>query len=190
MRFLENHDEPRIATEMASPKERAAAVAIATLPGATMWHEGQFEGWRVRMPVFLGRRPTEPSDADLQRFHLELIGAMASRRCGRWELCDASGWPDDSSYQQLLAWSWIDDHQRTLVVINFADAPAAARVHMAWDDLAERTWRLDDLLTDQSFARDGREMADDGLYIQLPSYGYHVFAWHHETDIGAGSRID
>jgi len=28
--------------------ERAAAVAIATLPGATLWHEGQFEGRRVR----------------------------------------------------------------------------------------------------------------------------------------------
>ena len=44
LRFLENHDEPRIASRLPAVAERAAAVAIATLPGATMWHEGQFEG--------------------------------------------------------------------------------------------------------------------------------------------------
>ncbi len=183
VRFLENHDEPRAATELTPEKQRATAVAIATLPGATMWHEGQFEGWRVRLPVFLGRRPTEPIDTDLQRFHLGLISAVAARRRGRWEICDTSGWPDDSSYQQLLTWSWIDDEQRTLIVINLADAPAAAHIHVAWDDLAERTWRLDDLLTDQTFARDGNDLANDGLYVQLPPFGFHVFAWHDAPDI-------
>jgi len=62
VRFLENHDEPRIAGLLPGDAERAAAVAIATLPGATLWHEGQFEGRRVRPPVFLSRRPGEPSD--------------------------------------------------------------------------------------------------------------------------------
>jgi len=74
VRFLENHDEPRAATEFTPAKERAAAVVIATLPGATMWHEGQFVGWRVRLPVFLGRRPVEPVDQELGRFHVDLIG--------------------------------------------------------------------------------------------------------------------
>ena len=46
VRFLENHDEPRIASCLPACAERAAAVAIATLPGATLWHEGQFEGLR------------------------------------------------------------------------------------------------------------------------------------------------
>ncbi len=44
IRFLENHDEPRIAASIPADAGRAAAVAIATLPGATLWHEGQFEG--------------------------------------------------------------------------------------------------------------------------------------------------
>ena len=65
VRFLENHDEPRIASCLPGDAERAAAVAIATLPGATLWHEGQFEGRRVRPPVFLSRRPDEPPDAEL-----------------------------------------------------------------------------------------------------------------------------
>ena len=58
LRFLENHDEPRIADKLPADLERAAAVTIATLPGATLWHEGQFEGRKVRIPVFLARLPT------------------------------------------------------------------------------------------------------------------------------------
>ena len=176
VRFLENHDEPRAATEFARAKERAAAVVIATLPGATMWHEGQFEGWRVRLPVFLGRRPAEPLDEELHRFHVELIGATASRRRGDWALCDAGGWPEDSSWTQLLTWSWIDDGQRSLIVINFADEPASARIHPPWNDLAGRTWRLEDLLSGQVFVRDGTEIAGDGLYVRLAPWEFHVLA--------------
>ena len=47
VRFLENHHEPRIASRLPGDAERAAAVTIATQPGATLWHEGQFEGRRV-----------------------------------------------------------------------------------------------------------------------------------------------
>src|SRR5690242_7131710 len=65
VRFLENHDEPRIADRLPGDAGRAAAVAIATLPGATLWHEGQVEGRRVRPPVFLSRRPAESLDAGL-----------------------------------------------------------------------------------------------------------------------------
>ena len=57
VRFIENHDEPRAAAVFTPEKERAAAVLVATLPGAKLFHEGQFEGRKVRLPVFLGRRP-------------------------------------------------------------------------------------------------------------------------------------
>ena len=57
VRFIENHDEPRAAAAFSPAKERAAAVTIATLPGARLFHEGQFEGRKVRLPVFLGRAP-------------------------------------------------------------------------------------------------------------------------------------
>ena len=65
VRFIENHDEPRAAGSFSSGKGRAAAVAILTLMGAKLLHEGQFEGRKVRLPVFLGRRPDEPVDHDL-----------------------------------------------------------------------------------------------------------------------------
>ena len=48
-------------------------MAILTLMGAKLLHEGQFEGRKVRLPVFLGRRPAEPVDQDLVAFYERLL---------------------------------------------------------------------------------------------------------------------
>ena len=82
VRFIENHDEPRARSIFSPEKERAAAVAIATIPGAKLFHEGQFEGRRIRLPVFLGRRPVEPADSDLQAFYRTLLKIASSEVYG------------------------------------------------------------------------------------------------------------
>jgi len=177
VRLLENHDEPRIADKLAGDAERAAAVAIATLPGATMWHEGQFEGRRVRPPVFLSRRPCEPLDAGLASWYRRLLATVASQRvrAGTWQLLEASGWPDNDSCQNLLTWSWSGD-TRHVVVVNFSDRPAEGRVRLAWTDLAGRGWTLTDLLDDRVFEASGDELADQGLFVALPPWGCHLLA--------------
>src|SRR5512139_3356453 len=73
VRFLENHDEPRAAATFEPGKARAAAVAVLTLAGAKLLHEGQFEGRKVRLPVFLGRRPAEEPERDLVAFYERLL---------------------------------------------------------------------------------------------------------------------
>ncbi len=57
--FIENHDEPRAAFALPGDKERAAAVILSGMPGLRLYHEGQFEGRKVRLPVHLARRPSE-----------------------------------------------------------------------------------------------------------------------------------
>ncbi len=79
VRFIENHDEPRAAATFGGGKDRAAAVAILTLPGAKLLYEGQFEGRKVRLPVFLGRCPAEPADQDLAAFYGRLLEGGQSR---------------------------------------------------------------------------------------------------------------
>ena len=122
------HREPRRAQgrrRVSRRKERAAAVAILTLPGARLLHEGQFEGRRVRLPVFLGRRPAEPVDHDLAAFYGRLLKATNRDvfRNGEWRLCERSGWPDNQSCQNILAWCWVKDDERYLIVINFRQEP-------------------------------------------------------------------
>ncbi len=177
LRFTENHDEPRVAGELAAAPLRAAAVSIATLPGATLWHEGQFDGWRVHVPVLLGRRPAEPDDAELRDFHLRVLAAAPDVRRGTWALCEATGWPDNQTCDQLLTWCWTEPDRRSLVVVNDAGRPATACVRVPWTDLRGRTWQLDDLLSGDRFERDGDEAASSGLFVALAPWGFHVLTW-------------
>jgi hypothetical protein len=177
VRFIENHDEPRAASAFPDGKGRAAAVAILTLPGARLLHEGQFEGRQVRLPVFMGRLPAEPVDRDLAAFYEHLLKATSRDlfRNGEWRLCERSGWPDNQSCQNILSWCWAKDDERALVVLNYGDAPAQARVHLPWDELRAAQWRLEDGLSADAYDRDGNEMRDSGLYVDLEPWQCCVF---------------
>ncbi|MGR3875045.1 alpha-amylase [Streptomyces graminifolii] len=177
VRFLENHDEPRAAATLSPERERAAAVTVATLPGATLWHEGQFEGRRVRPPVFLARRPEEPVDKELQAFQYQLLAVVASsgmRREGEWQLLDCTGWPDNPTHENLVAWSWTTASGRHLVVVNLSEQPAQGRVRLPWPDLRGGTRQLAELLGDMTYERDGDELVDPGLFVALEGLRRHL----------------
>ena len=109
IRFIENHDEPRAAATFGAAQARAAAVVMSTLQGARLYHDGQLQGLRTRLPVQLGRGTDEPPDGDLEDFYRRLLRAIADARLrsGDWGLCECERWSDeDGSYQQLVAWCW------------------------------------------------------------------------------------
>ena len=180
LRFIENHDEPRAAATFSAAKERAAAVTIATLPGARLFHEGQFEGRKIRLPVFLGRRPAELADQALQVFYHWLLDAIDAPvfRDGQWGLCTCAGWPDNPSYQNLVAWTWVKDNDRHLIIVNLSDSAAQARVQVPWEELRGKTWRLVDGLSGETYDRNGDEIRDPGLFVDLKPWNYH-FLWFH-----------
>jgi len=175
LRFLENHDEPRAASAFSPAKERAAAVVTSTLTGARMFYEGQLEGRKARLPVFLARRPDESVDMDLRQFYRKLLAAVNRPmfREGEWHLCDRTGWPDNQSCQNIVAWRWNTGEDWCLIAVNLSDAPAQARVMLGWEDLSGKKWSLIDQLSGAVFERSGDDMAASGLYIDLPPWGYH-----------------
>jgi hypothetical protein len=177
LRFIENHDEPRAAATFPAGKARAAAVAIVTLPGARLLHEGQLEGRKVRLPVFLARRPAEPVDRELVAFYDNLLSATRSDvfRDGTWQLCERSGWPDNQSCLNVVSWCWVKDSERFVIVLNFGQGQAQARVHVPWDGLRGKTWRLIDALSGQVYERSGDEMRNEGLYVDLEPWTCQVF---------------
>jgi glycosidase len=181
VRFLENHDEPRAAAVFNLEKERAAAVAMMTLPGAKLLHEGQFEGNQVKLSVHLARRPEEPINKSLRDFYGRLVRTVreAELKRGSWRLLDLEGWPDNQSFRNLVAWAWIVDDNRYVVVVNLSDQSAQARVRLLWPDLQGGRWQLDDRLSGIRYAaRDGDEMFHDGLFVDLAPWAFHFFAFH------------
>jgi hypothetical protein len=176
LRFTENHDEQRAATAMPGGRDRAAAVAVATLPGATLWHDGQFEGRRVHLPVFLTRAPEERADEDKAAFYHRLVEIAGGLRRGEWRLLEAHGWPDNDTHESVLAWAWHDGRPHHLIVVNLSGKPAQARIPLPWDELRGRGWRLVDLLDGRAFERGGEDLSSPGLYVDLPAWGVHILA--------------
>ena len=177
LHFIENHDEPRAATTFIPAKQKAFALTIATLPGMRLFHEGQFEGRRVRIPVFLGRRPDEPGDPDLIGFYAKLMEAINRPifREGQWALCERAGWPDNASFQNLVAWSWLKDDDRYLIVVNLSEHVSQANVQISWPDLRGESWHLRDILSGVIYQRDGDDISEHGLYVELGPWNYHFF---------------
>ena len=177
LRFIENHDEPRAAASFSSAKQRAAAVTIATLPGIKLFHEGEFEGRKVRPPVFLGRRPDEPVDEDLLGFYRKLLSATERKvfREGQWSLCERTGWSDNASFRNLVAWNWVHDGERYLIAVNLSGSPVQAKIQVRWPDAGGGEWRLIDEMSGAIYDRDGDEMLSPGLYVELGGWNYHLF---------------
>jgi hypothetical protein len=133
---------------------------MATVPGANLFHEGQLEGRKIRLPVFLRRRTAEAVNQPVKDFYsklLQVVNAPVLRE-GSWSLCQCTGWPDNSSYQNLLAWSWINETDGYLIVINFSDTPTQRRVQVVGNEIRGKTWRLLDQFSGETYQRDGNEM--------------------------------
>jgi Alpha amylase, catalytic domain len=179
LRFIENHDEPRAAATFGAAQARAAAVVMSTLPGARLYHYGQLEGHRKRIPLQLARGPDEPPDSELRAFYGRLLRAVSDTglRNADWRLCECERWPDNDSYRQLVAWCWSTSDARHLVVVNLSDAPARARVRLPWTDLTEGTWKLTDRLTGRRFERASDELTGEGLDVALDPWATSFLAF-------------
>ncbi|MDD5168603.1 MAG: alpha-amylase family glycosyl hydrolase [Syntrophales bacterium] len=177
LRFIENHDEPRAASVFSTAKEKAAAVTMATVPGAKLFHDGQLSGRKVRIPVFSARRPDEQVDADLAAFYRRLfeIINMPCLRSGSWQLCESRGWPDNRSFENLMAWRSQYSEEVCLVVVNYADIPSQGLIQLAGLDLPGDSWQMTDLFTGAVYERSVPEITRSGLFVGLPPWGFHVF---------------
>jgi hypothetical protein len=178
-RFLENHDEPRAAATFAPEVHRAAAVITFLTPGLRFFHQGQREGKRVHIPPHLGRGPLESIDHSLLSFYEALLTCLhdPAFRDGSWRLLDARpAWDGNQSNDAFIAFAWSGpENLHRLVVVNYADHQSQCYVGLPWDDLAGQAWSLKDMLGTAVYDREGDDLTEHGLYLDLPPWGYHVF---------------
>lgn len=179
LRFIENHDEARAASFQPENRHFALALASLTLPGARLLHQGQFEGRKTRVPVFLGRRPHEPVQPDVERFYMKLLDFLKvdTIRNGGWSTCQVTGWVDNLSYRNLLAWEWADEKERLLVVINLSDQQAQGHVFSDFGYPPGKTLQMFDFITGELYTRDSDEMNHAGLFAGLRPWGAHAFSF-------------
>lgn len=175
VRFLENHDERRAADAMPYERHRAAAVLAATVPGLFLVYDGQLAGARVKVPIQLRRGPEEPSDMRVATFYrrlLKVIGDPLFRR-GSWRLVAArEAWGGNPTTVDFIAYERIDGDRRAWVIVNLASHQSQAYIEFALP--GAQPLELRDLLGASSFLREAEDLAQ-GLYVDLPPFGVHVF---------------
>ena len=178
-RFLENHDEPRAATDFAPEVHEAAAVITFLSPGLRFLHQGQLEGRRKRISPHLRRGPEEPVDQRLSRFYRRLIDLLCRPvvRQGRWQLVEGSAaWEGNWTWDCFVAFAWeTAGGQRVLVAVNFAPNRSQCYLRLPYAGLAGCRWQLQDLTGDARYERDGDDLIARGLYLDVDPWQYHVF---------------
>ena len=180
-RFLENHDEPRAAVEFPLPQHRAAAIIAFLSPGLRFFHQGQFEGARVRVPAHLCRGPVEPRDQDVSAFYTRLLSALLKTRIlrdGAWSIIEPQpAWHGNWSSEGFVASAWSGvDGGRVIVVVNYSQGQGQCRLRLPFNDLRGKQVRLSDLVGTELYDRDGSEVVDNGLFIDLAPWQFNVFA--------------
>jgi hypothetical protein len=179
-RFLENHDEPRIASVLPPDRRKAATILLATAPGMRFFHEGQLEGRKLRAPVQLGRRAEEPVDEATARLHEKLCETMkldVLRHGSFAMLTPRAITPGSTAPESFVAYRWDSKASAVVVVVNFAPARGLCRIPLDIAGIAGRTVSLVDRLEGKEYRREGDDLLSErkGLFIELPAYGAHVF---------------
>lgn len=177
--FLENHDEQRIASQLTPAEQRAAALVILGLPGLRFLHDGQLTGAKVKLPVQLARRGNEPVDAEVAQAYEEILSALQTTAVGRGEfklLSPREAWPGNPTAQNFVIVQWqMETPAFDLVVVNLAAHRSQCYVPLAAPQLADHNWAMRDLLGPEKYERFGADLADQGLFLDLPESGAQLF---------------
>lgn len=180
--FLENHDEERAVTALGEARSLAGAVIIGTIPGMRLFHDGQLEGRRIRLPVQLGREPHEAVREDIRAFYHRLLAATRDPvfAAGDWQMLPVGpGEPAHGPAVPLLAWLWRAGEQRRLVIVHFSGGSFQGLVRFDAGDSQGRV-ELTDLLTQQVYAAERRQVQEEGLAVRLEAYQCRIYSFSDE----------
>jgi hypothetical protein len=173
-RFLENHDEPRVASEFSAGKHEAAAIVTFLSPGLRFFHQGQLTGGKKRISPHLVRGPQEPVNEGLEMFYKKLLGILQRPvfRKGHWQQLNCmQAWESNRTFENYIAFSWKGEgDDRIIAVANYSSHRGQCYIRFPFDDMGSGTLILQDLLNGSRFERGGEDLLLKGLYLDEPGW--------------------
>ncbi|MDZ7303599.1 MAG: alpha-amylase family glycosyl hydrolase [candidate division KSB1 bacterium] len=181
-RFLENHDETRLARLAASVEQTMPyAATLFTIPGIPLVYAGQEVGFGNGIDEFEGKRGkvnfNDPDKATLQPFYQKLahlrgqFPALWTQQLSRLQLAD------NSIYAYVRPWR----NQNLVVTGNFNIAPKNITLNLASSGLefggglrSGAIYYVNDLLAGTSIQVDSAALAQ--WPVSLPGYGVVIYS--------------
>ena len=188
--FLENHDEPRIASVLSPAEQRAAALVILGLPGMRLLHEGQLQGMRRRLPVQLIRRAQEPRDPEIEKIYDQLLGCLLVSAVGPGAfdiLAPGPAWDGNPTAQHFVLVQWsLDAAKFDLVVVNLAPHRSQCYAPVKLPAASVPEWTVSDLLGPDRFIRKDDDLRKNGLYLDVAEHGGQILHFEPVKDLNRG----
>jgi len=124
VRFLENHDEARIASVLSVTEQKAAAVLLLAQPAMRLLHDGQLTGKTRRTPVQFADYWPEPANPETTTFYEHLLALLSQTAIGlgEMEFCE-------TGLAHCFAMKWKQDGARLdIAVVNLATQRAEFQI--------------------------------------------------------------
>eukprot|EP00028_Trichosphaerium_sp_Am-I-7-wt_P000404 CAMPEP_0168532384 /NCGR_PEP_ID=MMETSP0405-20121227/16194_1 /TAXON_ID=498012 /ORGANISM="Trichosphaerium sp, Strain Am-I-7 wt" /LENGTH=487 /DNA_ID=CAMNT_0008557733 /DNA_START=52 /DNA_END=1512 /DNA_ORIENTATION=+ len=177
IRFLENHDEPRVASTITDVKQHAAAAVLAfTVPGLRFFHEGQFQGRKSFVSMHVGRRVDESTELHVENFYDKLLSILKEEAIynGQWKLINCrQAWDGNNTWNNFICYQWTLDNIFILVCVNYGSTQGQCYVNLRNEtilDTAEIDLTLSDMASDVKYVRNVGKLENDGLYLDMHAW--------------------
>jgi len=170
-RFLENHDEERIASTLDRGPHEASAIVAFLSPGMRFFHDGQLDGRKIKTSIHLCRRIHEEPDIEIKKFYEDLLSLLSLEimQEGTWELISPEDFRmNNGNPSNLIAFHWSHKQIKILVFVNLSNE--ICNISVIPDDLHS----IPELLLS-----DDKNRLNDNFYLPLKenTLNFDLSAW-------------
>jgi hypothetical protein len=96
---------------------------------------------------------------------------------GNGSCSNARAWEGNWTWECYLGFAWQGpDGERLLVVVNYAPNQSQCYVRLPFAEVENGQWRLQDLMSDVAYDREGSDLQSSGLYLDLRPWQACVFS--------------
>ena len=175
-RFLENHDEDRCASVFGKGRRLSVGSLMGTLPGMRFYHQGELEGFSIRLPITLRICADEPADPASTAFFAKILRITKDSvfHNGEWNLLPVTREGDDTA-GDLVAYEWRSGKSWKVISVNLAGSASQGRVNFGDRPLAAKEYVFYDELNDVRYNRSADELRSPGLFVRREGFDAHLF---------------
>ena len=176
--FLENHDEPRIASHSVAGGASGGGVADPGAAGNALPARRPARGRAPQDSGATGAPPRGTRQAEIASLYEQLLTRCRARPWGRGRrgAQPRAAWPENPTAQNFVIVQW--QKQRAGVRSGGGEsAPHRSQCYapLSVRDLAAHNWSMRDLLGQECYKRSGDDLQNQGLYLDLPAHGAQLF---------------
>ncbi len=169
VRFIENHDEQRAITSFGLEKSLAAAMITLTLPGCRLFHYGQNLGFSIKLPVQLGRYPSESPNIEIQKIYDDFLKILTKKFSfnGTWKIIDVNN--------PLIAYYWKDHSTYSVIFCNYSGFYLEDVIDL--DYLFGKKVHIDEILAEPLFSRKNKQQNHKNFILNEHSINLILKPW-------------